>query len=151
MKFFSLFFVLFAFTAAAQQPDVSLNRTAGVYNAGCLADPTDTDIVSGCFVRIDVLPVIELGCTSQVSTRADDVLAGTVYRMDFTVEQTISDDAEIRCYVNDLDFASNYSFNAGIIDFTLPVNPRLIAQCVEPPLALPEWMTQRPGNGKTQV
>ena len=68
MKFISffamLFLVLFAFMATAQtpepQPDVPLGRTAGVYNAGCLADSTDTDLVSGCFVRADVTPVTEL-------------------------------------------------------------------------------------------
>ncbi len=144
-----LFIMLFAFMAAAQtptptstpQPDVTLGRTAGVYHAGCLADQADTDLVSGCFVRADVSPVTELGCTIEVSTRADDVLLGTVFRMDFAVQQTTFDDAEIRCYVTDIDFSSEYSTNAGIIDFTPPGRGRLIASCVEPPLVPFEWMT----------
>ena len=108
------------FTATAQEPDVPLGKIAGVYNAGCLVDPIDTDVVEGCFVRADSAPVDELGCTSTVSTRADDVAAGTVYRMDFTVQQTMFDDAEIRCYLRDAEFPSAYSDNAGLIDFTPP-------------------------------
>ncbi len=150
-----LFVVLFAFMAAAQEPepqsDVPLGRTAGVYNAGCLADQTDTDLISGCFVRADVTPVTELGCTTEVSTRADDVLKGMVFRMDFAVQQTTFDDAEIRCYVTDIDFSSEYSFNAGIIDFTPPARGRLIASCVQPPLVPFEWMTQRSIDDKAEV
>ena len=112
--------LLLAFTASAQEPDVPLGKVAGVYNAGCLRDPIDTDVIEGCFVRADAVPINELGCTSTVSTRADDVAAGTVCRMDFTVQQTMFDDAEIRCYLRDAEFLSAYSDNAGLIDFTPP-------------------------------
>jgi hypothetical protein len=132
MRFFGIFFiVLFAFAAAAQQPDIHLNKVAGVYNLGCAPDPTDTDVVEAFFVRTDVDPVVELGSTTVVSTRADDVAIGVVFRMDFVVPQTDNDDAEIRCYVRDAEFASDYSNNAGLIDFTRPSKPRVIA-CTQP-------------------
>ena len=70
------------------------------------------------------------------SKLADDVLKGTVFRMDFAVQQTTFDDAEIRCYVTDIDFSSEYSSNAGVIDFTPPGRGRLIAWCTEPPWSL---------------
>ncbi len=120
MKIFSFLVLLFFSVASAQAQDVPLSKVAGVYNAGCLIDPVDTDVVEGCFLRADATPIIELGCTSTVSTRADDVAAGTVYRMDFTVQQTMFDDAEIRCYLRDAEFSSPYSDNAGLIDFTPP-------------------------------
>ena len=61
--------------------------------------------------------------------------------MAFAVQQTTFDDAEIRCYVTDIDFSSEYSFNAGVIDFTPPGRGRLISWCVQPPLAPPTWMS----------
>jgi hypothetical protein len=128
-KYFPIL-LMFALPAMAQ--DVPLDKVAGVYNAGCLDDPINTDVVEGCFVRVDASPVIELGCTTDVSTRADDVAAGKVYRMDFQVQQTTFDDAEIRCYVNDsVPQSSLYSDNAGLIDFTPPAKGRVIAWCTE--------------------
>ena len=115
---FAILIPCFPFAAMAQ--DVPLGKVAGVYNAGCLVNPIDTDVVEGCFVRADADPVSGLGCTTTVSTSADDVAAGTVYRMDFTVQQTMFDDAEIRCYLRDAEFPSPYSDNAGLIDFTPP-------------------------------
>jgi hypothetical protein len=135
--------LLLAPAAAAQEPDVGLGKVAGVYNAGCLRDPIDTDVLEGCFARVDLVPVIELGCTSEVSTRPTDVSAGTVYRMDFTVQQTTFDDAEIRCYLNDGELLSDYSVNAGLIDFTPPAKGRLLASidwCTVPAIAVAPWL-----------
>lgn len=146
MRKWILLVLFFSLPAAAQEPDVSLSKVAGVYNGGCLRAAIDTDVIEGCFVRVDLDPVIELGCTGAVSSRPSDVLEGTVYRMDFTVQQTTFDDAEIRCYLNDGELVSEYSVNAGLIDFTPPAKGRFMASifwCTEP-VARPLFAPQAP-------
>ncbi len=103
-----------AIAAHAQESDVRKVRTAGVYSVGCALSEIDPSVVSACFVRADLVPVDELGCTSTPDADGD-------YHMDVTVQQTTFDDAELRCYlVDDGQLVSGYSLNQGIIDFTPP-------------------------------
>ena len=114
----------FSFTAAAQTPtpapDIRFIRTAGVYSVGCGLSEVDPSVVSACWVRSDLDPVTELGCTSTPDVAGD-------YHADVTVFQTTFDDAEIRCYlVDDGQLVSEYSDNKGDIDFTPPARGRVI-------------------------
>jgi hypothetical protein len=95
-------------------PDVRLSLEAGVYTLGCNT-PLDTDLAQACFVRVD-LPgdPVELGCVT--ATMPD-----TPYHTSVTVARTENQDADIRCYVTDLDGNhSDYSDNKAIVDFTNP-------------------------------
>ena len=97
------------------RPDVPLLQTGGIYNMGCHA-PSDTDLLEMCFVRTDVTPIVELGCTP--------VQPDQDIRMDLNIVPTQGDNAEIRCYAKDTSgLVSDYSENAGIVDFTRPGRP----------------------------
>ncbi len=112
----------FALTAAAQTtaPDIRFIRTAGVYSVGCGLSEVDPSVVSACFVRADLVPVDELGCTSTPDAVGE-------YHMDVTIFQTTFDDAELRCYlVDDGQLLSEYSLNQGVIDFTPPARGRVV-------------------------
>lgn len=112
MRYLFLLFLLFPAVALAQPADVPLTLTGGVYPVK-VQGPDDADMAKICCVRADAIPVVELGC----------VPAGpsAIIGMDVTVAATQDDDAEIRCYaVDTMGLVSDYSPNAGIVDFTRP-------------------------------
>lgn len=110
--------LLFPLVAAAQPADVPLTQISGTYSVKA-AMPSDTDVISLCVVRVDVTPVIEYGCTPGGPME--------VVTMEITVVATPNDDAEIRAYAVDSEgLVSDYSPNAGRIDFTKPGPPVLI-------------------------
>lgn len=115
----ALAFILLAFSAHGQtptpRPNVPLLRTGGIYSISCHG-PTDADLAQICFVRTDLTEPEELGCV----TAAPD----TDVRLDLNLVETTGDDAEIRCYaVDDSGLVSDYSLNAGLVDFTRPGLP----------------------------
>jgi len=100
------------------RPDVPLDRVAGLYPITCIA-PSDLDLAEICFVRAD-LPdqVLELGCVP--------ALADQAATLEVTIERTPHIDAEVRCYATDTSAnLSDYSENAGTVDFTPPGRPRV--------------------------
>lgn len=120
-----LLILIFGITreANAQTPDppgdVALVPIGGLYHIGCQT-PLDGDLDQMCFVRTDLPDVIELGCVD-----APD--PNSIYYMDAPIISTPDDDAEIRCYVIDTGgLVSDYSPNAGIVDFTSPGPPVFI-------------------------
>lgn len=113
--------ILFGFTplsTAAQtpRPNTPLLQIGGVYPIGCHT-PSDTDLASVCFVRTDTPEPVELGCTPALGPDTD-------VGMDLTILTTEGVDAEIHCYVVDHSgLVSDYSENAGLVDFTRPGRP----------------------------
>ena len=101
-------------------PDIPMKAVGGIYNIGCVT-PSDTDLNQICWARTD-LPdeVVELGCM-------DGPDPDTAYRMDVTIAATPNIDALVKCYATDLGgLASEYSANSGLVDFTLPGQPRIV-------------------------
>lgn len=98
------------------RPNVPLLQTGGIFNAGCQpVAPYDT-VVQACWVRTDTTEPVELGCV--------DSVGGAEARMDLNMVVNIGEVAEIRCYVvSDQGVPSDYSENAGIVDFTRPGRP----------------------------
>lgn len=112
--------LLLASAAAAQEPcpaDVQIFRDGSVYTVRVQA-PSDADMAQICLDRVDSNPVTPLGC---VPAGADETVVMTA-----TVAKTTWDDAELRAYAVDTsDLVSDYSCNAGIIDFTPPGRPHV--------------------------
>jgi len=118
--------LLLAFTARSQTPepppDMPIIATAGVFPQVKCHTPVDTDLASVCWVRTDVTPIVELGCTPSLGPDMD-------VPMDLTVVATPGDDAELRCYVIDTSgLVSDYSPNAATVDFTKPGTPYVVGQ-----------------------
>lgn len=121
--------LFFASTASAQCPaDLILIKAGGVYDFGIDPDG-EVNLLQICCQRIDVVPVIDLGCIDATSPPVDPLMG---YPMSVTVAPTPGDDAEIRCYSEDADTnlpieqrISALSCNKGDIDFTAPRSPRL--------------------------
>jgi hypothetical protein len=112
--------VALPFVVSAQQshPDIPLTPTSGVYGVTC-AGPDDTDMFELCLVRSDSVPVIELAC--------EPAGPSAEVRIEFELVSTPNDDAEIRCYARDTTgLVSDYSENAGIVDFTPPGIPHVM-------------------------
>lgn len=105
--------------AQTTQPDVNLNREAGVYPIGCHT-PADTDLDQACWVRVDqTTGPVELGCI-------DSPLPNKDYGTSVTIQQTPDENADIRCYVVDIGgLVSDLSDNKGIVDFTRPGKPSI--------------------------
>lgn len=108
-----------AVVARAQTPtprlDVPLLRVSGVYKITCHS-PSDADMDQLCFVRTDLADPLELGCVAA----GPDVDKS----LDLNVAETSGVDAEIRCYAVDTSgLVSDYSPNAGLVDFTRPGRP----------------------------
>jgi hypothetical protein len=135
MKFpYIVLMVLAASVAVAQtpapRPDVPLLSTGGIYPVRCMS-PDDADMKEICFVRTDLPDVVELGCAPAGFTRPDceveepvDGLPSCIASLDLSIEATPDDDAEIRCYAVDISgLVSDYSENAGTVDFTRPGRP----------------------------
>jgi hypothetical protein len=98
-------------------PDIPLTPVSGTYGVTC-AGPDDADMAELCLVRSDSNPVIELVCAAAGPSAE--------IRMEFELESTPNDDAEIRCYAKDTTgLVSDYSPNAGIVDFTPPGVPHV--------------------------
>jgi hypothetical protein len=98
-------------------PDIPLTPVSGTYAVTCAA-PDDADMAELCLVRADSNPVIELTCAAAGPSAE--------IRMEFELESTPNDDAEIRCYAKDTTgLVSDYSPNAGIVDFTPPGVPHV--------------------------
>jgi len=98
------------------RPNVPLLQTGGIFNAGCQPTPPYDDVVKACWVRTDTVDPVELGCV--------DSIGNAEARMDLNMVIDIGDVAEIRCYVvNSQNIPSDYSENAGIVDFTQPGKP----------------------------
>ena len=110
--------LLFSSVALAQVTDIPLVMVSGVYTVKAqMAGDSDTSEL--CVVRVDLPQVIEFGC---VPAAANEIVS-----MDIVVTVTENDDAEIRVYAVDTGgLVSEYSPNAGIIDFTRPTAPMLI-------------------------
>ena len=102
---------------AAPHPDVTLHKAMGTYRTGCLTGP-DTDLVLACFVRADLVsPFPDIDCVTATQPN-------TAYYSNLVIHPTPGINAEIRCYVTDLDGnVSGYSPNKGDIDFTAPRRP----------------------------
>jgi len=98
------------------RPNVPLLQTGGIYNAGCQpVEPFDT-VVKACWVRTDTTEPQELGCV--------DSIGGAEARMDLNMIINVNEVAEVRCYVvSEQGVPSDYSENAGIVDFTQPGRP----------------------------
>ena len=79
-------------------------------------DPNDEDVFESCCVRIDLDPVIELGCGPRDGTNQ-------VISFQVDVIKTPGDDAEVRCYTVNSETQSDYSLNAYILPFPLKPNP----------------------------
>ena len=94
-----------------------LRKVAGTYRIACVT-PMDTDLALACMVRADLAaPLPDIDCMS-----ASD--PDTSYWFNLSIHPTPGDNAEIRCYVADLDGnLSSLSFNKGTIDFTAPRRP----------------------------
>jgi hypothetical protein len=98
-------------------PDIPLTPVSGTYAVTC-AGPDDADMAELCLVRADSNPVVELVCA--------DAGPSAEVRMEFELESTPNDDAEIRCYARDTTgLVSDYSPNAGTVDFTPPGEPHV--------------------------
>ena len=109
---------IFAVTATAQQSDIDLKPSAGVYTVK-VQSPSDADMAKICVERVDVSPSVELGC---MSASANEIVV-----VEVTVPITLNDDAELRAFAYDLDGnKSDASSNAGIIDFTNPGAPTIL-------------------------
>lgn len=97
-------------------PNVPLLQTGGVYPMSCVPTPPMDDVVKACFVRTDVTPIVELGCT--------DAGPNQPGHMDLTLAVNVDELAEVRCYVvSSYGVPSDYSTNAGTVDFTKPGRP----------------------------
>jgi hypothetical protein len=104
--------------AGAQEADIPLLPSGGVYPVKFMA-PVDLDLYQVCCVRADAVPIAELGCI--------DAVPDAVGTLEVTLASTPGDDAEIRCYATDTsDLVSDYSPNAGIVDFTPPGVPVIV-------------------------
>jgi hypothetical protein len=98
-------------------PDIPLTPVSGTYAVTCAA-PSDSDMAELCLVRSDASPVVELVCAP--SGPSEEV------RMEFELASTPNADAEIRCYARDTTgLVSDYSPNAGLVDFTPPGAPHV--------------------------
>lgn len=98
------------------RPNVPLLQTGGIYNAGCQPVEPFATVVKVCWVRTDTTEPTELGCV--------DSFGGAEARMDLDIVLSINEIAEVRCYVvSDQGVPSDYSENAGIVDFTQPGRP----------------------------
>ena len=119
-------FALFTFPASAQSPclpDISRKISVDdVYNFHVDTDG-EVNLFQVCAQRVDVSPVIDLGCID-VTSPPPDALIG--YPMTVTVASTPGDDAELRLYSEALDGdVSVLSCNKADLDFTAPRAPRL--------------------------
>ncbi len=118
-------FMLFAFPASAQSPcppDVSLTLAAGVYDFHMDPDG-ETGLLQICCQRVDVSPIVDLGCIDATSPPVDPLVG---YPMSVTVAPTPQDDAELRCYSEDVaGLISVLSCNKADLDFTAPRAPHL--------------------------
>jgi hypothetical protein len=82
-------------------------------------DPEDIDVFQACCARMDTVPPTSLGCAARA---ASEMVIG--FQVD--IVKTPGDDAEVRCYVENSEDASDYSHNAYIILFPLrPNTPEL--------------------------
>ena len=116
-RYIAILFILAAGTASAQS-DVLYAPVSGVYTVKAQMG-ADADTAQFCVARVDVAPVIEYGCVP--------ALAGEIVEMPVTVEVTLNDDAELRGYaVDESGLTSDYSPNAGRVDFTRPGAPLLV-------------------------
>lgn len=121
--------MFFAFSASAQCPaDIVPTFAAGTYDFHLDSDG-EVNLLQICCQRVDVSPVIDLGCIDATSPPVDPVVG---YPISVTVAPTPGSDAEIRCFSEDSDASlpielriSVLSCNKGDIDFTAPRGPHL--------------------------
>ena len=115
--------LLFAAIPASAQtiapyPDVTLKQVSGTYTVK-FQMPIDDDVVQLCVVRVDLVEIIEYGCTGAEALE--------IVQMEITVVVTPDVNAEIKGYaVDEGGLSSNYSPNSGWIDFTKPSPPTLV-------------------------
>lgn len=126
-KFVAILFglILFAVGAAAQTPpDITLEPilSTGKYPMSVFIptqDPNDEAVFEACCDRVNVNPVISLGCEPRDGT--NQVISFVV-----DVVKTPGDDAEVRCYTVNSEDQSDYSVNAYNLFFPLkPTTPIL--------------------------
>ena len=118
LVFVAVVIILIATASHGQEPrpNVPLLKVGEVYNVGCEPQPPMDDVVEACWVRTDVAEPVELGCTP--------AQGGTVARMDLSIAVEIDQVAEVRCYVvSSYGIPSDYSENAGLVDFRKPGRP----------------------------
>ncbi len=118
-----ILFTIFCFltkNADAQEtwPDIALTRQGSTYNINCQpVEPIDL-LAQICVVRTDLEGIIELGCIDHIDL--------TVATLTVSVDRTPHLDGQLRCYAVDTELNStNYSENAGIVDFTPPGRPHV--------------------------
>jgi len=105
--------------ANAQQNDVPLNQISGTYTMCCVS-PGDADLADICFARVDLEPLIELGCVETTPN-------ATVCK-DLEIATTTNIDAKIKCLAVDTsDISGDYSPNSGTVDFTKPGTPTVVS------------------------
>jgi len=111
--------LLFPLAVSAQpREDITLSQVSGTYTVKAMM-PDDLDVIQLCTVRVDLEPVIEYGCV--------DAGPSVIVSMQITVAATPGIDAVIRVYAVDVEgLMSDYSPNAGRIDFTKPGTPTLV-------------------------
>ena len=118
--------ILFTYTASAQSPclpDISRKTSSDETYSFHVDTDGEVDLLQVCAQRVDVVPVIDLGCIDVTSPPADPLVG---YPMTVTVATTAGDDAELRLYSEALDGdVSVLSCNKADLDFTAPRSPRL--------------------------
>jgi hypothetical protein len=102
----------------APHPDIILAREGSTYTFRCQpVEPIDK-LALICAVRSDLAEPEELGCVDHTII---DAVSMTV-----TVQRTPHVDGKIRCYAADSEGnVSDYSDNAGLVDFTPPGKPNV--------------------------
>ncbi len=73
-------------------------------------DVSDTDVFEACCYRVDVDPIIELGCSARVGSEM-------IINFEVDVIKTPGDDAEVRCQTINTQEQSDYTSNAYILPF----------------------------------
>ena len=110
---------LFADCANAQtiepRPNVILPPTleSGTYPMKVTVptqDVSDNDVFEACCDRVDVDPIIRLGCNARSETTM-------TIEFDVEVIKTPGDDAEVRCYTVNTQEQSDYTSNSYILPF----------------------------------
>jgi hypothetical protein len=124
MRIVFLIVTMLSFAASAQTPtpppDIPLPPVAetGQYQMRVsipTQDMNDNLVHEACCQRVDVDPVLDLGC---------DPRDGTEQVIEFMVDviKTPGDDAEIRCYTVNVEDSSDLSLNSYILIFPLRPN-----------------------------
>ena len=108
------------FANAQERPDITLPP---IFESGThlmtvvvpTGEASDIDVFQACCDRIDVDPIIELGCDARVDGEMK-------ISFEVAVVKTPGDDGEVRCYTVNTEEKSDYTSNAYILPFPLKPN-----------------------------